>query len=82
MTISLKLLTLAPMLTLLASCGNQGPINPIPTPPSTSQASSSAIDPLCHSLRVIAASRNDTRGTLDQISSDTAVKRAGCPGLR
>lgn len=79
-----RLLTLAPILTLTACLGSQAAIKSTLTPPKTTQGSNTATDPLCHSLRVIALSHNDklTKGTLDQLDSDTKIKRGGCANLR
>lgn len=82
MKFSPKALKLAPML-MLASCGTTTGLaiasTPIRTPPSTAAPTpTSAIDPLCASVRIVGLSRLDTTGTKQQVEANNAVLTKVC----
>lgn len=82
MTNSQRLPMLVLPLMIAACTTSRTPISQIPTPSATSPTSSSAINPLCHSLTIGHPSVNDTKATVAWFSADTIVKKAGCPNLK
>ena len=79
----LRLLVPLALLPMLASCGTIGApavqlTPPAPTHSTPIQTGTTAIDPLCLSLRVVDLSRFDTDGTKEQVIANNAVLAKIC----